>query len=156
MFSGVKLRFYRQRAGKTQEALAQELGITSAYLSNIENNKRTPSYKVMEAIALSLSIRAEDLLDKDGALPPIPINTTERGIVIEIGEGINKMRCILPPTPEAYLFISRQISDRKNETDPKLREFIDVWEHSNDEYKKRILEFARELDKTHFSRYDLM
>ena len=146
MFSGEKLRFYRQRAGKTQEALAQELGITSAYLSNIENNKRTPSPKVMEAIALSLSMCAEDLWEKDGTLPPIPISNAERGIVIEIGEGASKMRCIFPPTPEAYLFISRQISERKSGTDSKLREFIDIWEHSGDEYRERVLKFARETN----------
>ena len=145
------MRFYRQRAGKTQETLAQELGITSAYLSNIENNKRTPSHKIMEAIALSLSIRAEDLWEQDGTLPPIPISAAERGIVIEIGEGANKMRCIFPPTPEAYLFISRQIAERKSETDPRLQEFIDTWELSNDEDRARMLEFAREISL----RYDL-
>lgn len=142
------MRFYRQRAGKTQEALAQELGITSAYLSNIENNKRTPSYKIMEAIALSLSIRTEDLLEKNGTPPPIPISATEKGIVIEIGEGANKMRCIFPPTPEAYLFISRQITERTNDNDPRLREFIDTWEHSDEKYRERILEFAREINDT--------
>ena len=149
MFSGAKLRFYRQRTGKTQEALAQELGITSAYLSNIENNKRTPSHKIMEAIAVSLSIRTEDLWEKDGTLPPIPITVAERGIVIEIGEGANKMRCIFPPIPETYLFISRLIAERKNGNDPRLRELIDTWEHSDDESKERILEFAREIHKTH-------
>ena len=153
MFSGEKLRFYRHRAGKTQESLAQELGITSAYLSNIENNKRTPSPKIMEAIALSLSIHTEDLWKKDGTLPPIPISDIERGIVIEIGDGANKMCCIFPPTPEAYLFISRKIAERKNETDPKLREIIDMWEHSDDERRERMLKFAREINKTYSPQY---
>jgi transcriptional regulator with XRE-family HTH domain len=143
MFSGAKLRSYRQRAGKTQEALALELGITSAYLSNIENSKRTPSHKIMEAMAQSLSIDIRDLWENDGTLPPIPINATERGIVIEVGDGASKMRCILPSTHETYLFISRQIAEMKNEADPRLRELLDFWERSDERNKERILTFAR-------------
>ena len=143
MFSGVKLRFYRQRTGKTQEALAQELGIASAYLSNIENSKRTPSHKVMEAIAQSLFIDIKDLWEDDGTLPPIPITAAERGIVIEAGNGAGKIRCILPPTPEAYLFINGQIAERKNETDPRLRDLIGFWERAGEREKERILAFVK-------------
>ena len=145
MFSGVKLRYYRQRAGKTQEALALELGITSAYLSNIENNKRTPSHKILEALAYSLSISIDDLWEREGTLPPIPITAAERGIVIEKGEGANKVRIIFPPTQETYLFIRRQIAEMTNEADPLLRELMRAWESFSDENRARILELAKEI-----------
>ena len=142
------MRYYRQRAGKTQEALALELGITSAYLSNIEHNKRTPSHKIMEALAYSLSVSIDELWEKDGTLPPIPIKAAEKGIVIEIGEGATKERYILPPTQESYLFISRQIAKRTNETDPWLRELMRAWEGFSDENRARMLEMAKEIGKT--------
>ena len=143
MFSGERLRFYRQRIGKTQEALARELGITSAYLSNIENGKRTPSHKVMEAITQSLSIDVKDLWENDGTLPSLPISAEERGIVLEIGDGAGRIRCILPPTQESYLFISRQIAEKKKETDSRLQEVIDFWEQADEKDKDHILAYMR-------------
>ena len=146
MFSGTKLRFYRQRAGKTQEALARELGITSAYLSNIENSKRTPSHRIMEAMAQSLSIDVKDLWEDNGTLPPIPLSAAERGIVIEVGDGAGKIRCILPPTQEAYSFINRQITEKRNGVDSRLQELTESWERADENSKERILAFARGED----------
>ena len=139
MFSGSKLRFHRQRAGKTQESLARELGITSAYLSNIENSKRTPSHKIMEAMAHALSVNIEEFFESDGTLPPIPIGATEKGIVVETGEGVGKTRYILPPTPEAYEMVSRHITDWKNATDVRLQKIIDLWESATEADKEQMI-----------------
>ena len=139
MFSGSRLRFHRQRAGKTQETLARELGITSAYLSNIENNKRTPSHKVMDEMAYALSVQIEELFESDSTLPPMPISAKEKAIVVETGEGVNKTRYVLPPTPEAYDLVNRHIVDRKNTTDPRLQNIIDLWENSTEEDREKII-----------------
>jgi transcriptional regulator with XRE-family HTH domain len=139
MFSGSKLRFNRQRAGKTQEGLARELGITSAYLSNIENGKRIPSPKIMEELARALSVPLEELFEDSGALPPIPISAAEKGIVVETGEGIGKTRYILPPTPESYDLVSRHIREWKDSIDTRLKDIVDLWEKSSEEDKERII-----------------
>jgi transcriptional regulator with XRE-family HTH domain len=139
MFSGSKLRFHRQRTGKTQEELARELGITSAYLSNIENNKRTPSPKIMDELASALSVRIEELLEEGGVLVPIPISAAEKGIVVETGEGIKKVRYILPPTPESYKLVDRHIENRVNIIDSRLQNIVNLWEQSSEEEKERII-----------------
>jgi transcriptional regulator with XRE-family HTH domain len=139
MFSGSKLRINRQRVGKTQESLARELGITGAYLSNIENDKRKPSMKVMEAAAQALSIPIAPLWEDDGTLPPVPIKDAEKGIVIEHGEGVDKVRYILPPTSEASAIISQDIKTWMNNIDPGLAKIVRLWKKSNDEDKALII-----------------
>jgi transcriptional regulator with XRE-family HTH domain len=139
MFSGSKLRFNRLRAGKTQEGLARELGITSAYLSNLENGKRTPSPKIMEELARALSVPLEELFEDGGALPPIPISAAEKGILIETGEGVGKTRYILPPTPESYDLVSKHIMGWKEAIDIRLKDIVELWEKSSEEERERIM-----------------
>jgi transcriptional regulator with XRE-family HTH domain len=138
MFNGSKVRFYRQRTGKTQEGLAREVGITSSYLCNIENGKRTPSPKIMDGLANSLSVALEDLLDGNGVVPTIPISPAEKGIVVETGEGICKTRFILPPTRESFELVSRHIVNWKNHIEPRLKNIVDLWEQSSEGEKERI------------------
>jgi transcriptional regulator with XRE-family HTH domain len=138
MFSGSRLHFHRQRAGKTQEWLAREIGITSAYLCNIENGKRIPSPKVMDALANALSVRIEELLDGGDLLPPVPISAAEKGIVVETGEGANKVRYVLPPTPEAYELVSKHICNHEDMSDARLRMILDSWRGATEAEKVRI------------------
>jgi transcriptional regulator with XRE-family HTH domain len=138
MFNGSKLRFHRQRTGKTQEGLARELGITSAYLSNIENGKRTPSPRIMDELAQALSVPLEELLKDGGALPPIPISAAEKGIVVETGEGSHKIRYILPPTRESYDLVGKHIMNWRDSIDTRLKDIIDLWERSSEEERERI------------------
>ncbi len=50
LFAGAKVRAIREQAGATQSAFAQRLGISTAYLNQIENNQRPLSAQVLVAL----------------------------------------------------------------------------------------------------------
>ncbi len=50
------LKYYRNKAGLTQEKLSEITGISNDYLSEIERGKKTPSFKRIELIAKGLNI----------------------------------------------------------------------------------------------------
>lgn len=106
MFSGAKLRFYRYRSGRTQDELARAVGVTSAYLSNVEHGKRVPSPALMEELAKILSVKVEDLWDSDAVLPK---DEADRGIVLEYTRGNDRLRLLLPPTPQSYALATDKI-----------------------------------------------
>lgn len=56
------LRVWREYRGLTQEQLAAAVGITKAYISQIELGQKTGSAKVLARIAETLKIELEDLL----------------------------------------------------------------------------------------------
>jgi transcriptional regulator with XRE-family HTH domain len=148
MFSGTKLRFYRYKAGWTQEELARAIGITSAYLSNVEHGKRVPSPSVMESLAKELSVRTEELWENDSSVSPIPISDAEKGIILEYSRGTDKMKFILPPTPQSYALIADKISDWERSLDPDLRHIVDCWEEADGEAKRCILEICKQIKPT--------
>jgi transcriptional regulator with XRE-family HTH domain len=145
MFSGAKLRFYRYKTGRTQDELARAVGVTSAYLSNVEHGKRIPSPSVMETLAQELSVCIEELWDDDGTMPSIPIGTSGKGILLEHSEGTSKTRLVLPPTPESYALIAQELSGWKKPLDSNLRYIVDCWEEADDETKRRILEVCGQI-----------
>jgi transcriptional regulator with XRE-family HTH domain len=58
---GEKVRWYRRERGLTQEALAEALDFSVAYMSLIERGNRNPPYTTVVAIAQALGISARDL-----------------------------------------------------------------------------------------------
>lgn len=50
------IRERRKNIGVTQDVLAEKLGITTSYLSLIENNRREPSLKLRKRISKQLDI----------------------------------------------------------------------------------------------------
>ena len=59
------VRVWRKHRGMTQEALAQEAGISKPYLSQIETGKRTGTAEVLVAIADALGITVDDVMPRD-------------------------------------------------------------------------------------------
>lgn len=63
---GRKIQEARINQNKTQEELAEKVGITSSFLSNIETGKRKPSFETLIQIAECLELSLDYLiLDKD-------------------------------------------------------------------------------------------
>ena len=56
------IRAWRKYRKITMKELAAEVGISAAYLSQIENGKRTPSMKTLQAIAGALAVDLEMLV----------------------------------------------------------------------------------------------
>lgn len=139
MFSGAKLRFYRYRSGRTQDELARAVGVTSAYLSNVEHGKRVPSPALMEELARALEVKIDDLWSSDAVLPK---EQADRGIVLEYNRGSDRMRLVLPPTPQSYALIADKIADWESPFAPDLRRVIEAWDEVGDDAKKRIMEIC--------------
>lgn len=59
---GKRIQETRQRRGMTQSELAQKLGMTPKYISNLECGGKTPTLETFVAIANALEIDANTLL----------------------------------------------------------------------------------------------
>ncbi len=56
------VKVWREYRGITQQKLAQQAGISAAYLSQIETGKRTGSTEVLQAIAQALNLTLDDIV----------------------------------------------------------------------------------------------
>lgn len=59
---GANLRQIRQSRSLTQEALAEQLGVTPRYLAGIERGERNLTLDTVDVLADDLGVRALDLL----------------------------------------------------------------------------------------------
>jgi len=58
------LKVWREYRGYTQESLGTEAGIGKSYVSQIEAGTKTGSTKVLSALAKTLQVEIDDLLDR--------------------------------------------------------------------------------------------
>ena len=59
---GLKVSYFRKKAGMTQEQLAEKADITPEYLARIESEKYNPSLVVIVNLALALDVSIEKLI----------------------------------------------------------------------------------------------
>ncbi|MFH1011446.1 MAG: helix-turn-helix transcriptional regulator, partial [bacterium] len=59
---GERIREARKRAGLSQEALADRIGVNRSYLSLVENGKSSPTFEFVEKIAGGMALRVEDIV----------------------------------------------------------------------------------------------
>ncbi len=59
------IRVWREHRGLSQSEVAKQAGISKAYLSQLENNRRTGSAQVLAAIARVLKVNVDDLLPQE-------------------------------------------------------------------------------------------
>ena len=64
---GLKIAYYRKKKGYTQAGLAQQIGMSAAYLGQIERGNRGNSFSLetLYQIADALGIEAEVLLKEE-------------------------------------------------------------------------------------------
>ena len=64
---GLKISYYRKRAGLTQEDLAERVGVSTAYIGMIEapGVNKSASLKTLYAIATALGVPPYKLLQSD-------------------------------------------------------------------------------------------
>ena len=60
-----KIKTQRKKKGVTLKAVAERVGCTDAYISQIETGKAKPSIKVLQKIAKVLEVEIRDLLNND-------------------------------------------------------------------------------------------
>lgn len=56
------LKVWREHRGLTQEDLAEQVGVSGSYLSQIESGKREGTVRVYTALARALSVDVDDLV----------------------------------------------------------------------------------------------
>lgn len=56
---------YRKRAGLTQEELAQMVGVTNVYISNLETGLKKPSIKLAEMLAQELKTKWQNIYNSN-------------------------------------------------------------------------------------------
>lgn len=59
---GLRLKQFRKKRGITQEEIAKQLGVTVAYISNVENNKVKLNLRVLSFYANLLGVSIDYLL----------------------------------------------------------------------------------------------
>ena len=60
------IHVWRDYRGLTQQQLADKVGISKPYLSQLESGKRRGSMEVLQRIAQTLDVSLEDLVDIEG------------------------------------------------------------------------------------------
>lgn len=63
MTLGEKIKFYRTKLNLSQEAFAIKCNLSRNAIYNYENNKRTPTISILEAIAEGLNLSSYELLN---------------------------------------------------------------------------------------------
>ena len=64
------LAFWRKRSGKTQTAVAAQVGISQPYLAQLEAGVREPMAGVLAKIARAIGVQIDDLLIEDDGVTP--------------------------------------------------------------------------------------
>ena len=108
------IKALRQHRNLSQSELANLIPTAQAYLSRIERGVQDPSIDMLAKVAAALQCNISDLLceNKDLRLegPSVPEGTVkEQPIIIERTDGTTTTRYILPPTPETYEFLAKQL-----------------------------------------------
>lgn len=62
------LKYYRIKESFRQEDLAEKIGLTDKYISDLERSKFSPSLETIEKLANALNITADILLKDDKTL----------------------------------------------------------------------------------------
>ena len=138
----------RQQKGLTQAQLAEKIGIAASHYSNIEKGSRGTSMETLEAIVQVLGVSLDELWSDDGSpMPILPSASTEKGIVVENGEGVNRIRYILPPTKDTYDLIHQHMTQWESMSDPRVHELVQMWRAVDEDMKAKVLTLLREVYK---------
>jgi transcriptional regulator with XRE-family HTH domain len=58
----MRIKVLRKAAGKTQQVLAGDVGVSRIYIQALESNRRLPSMKLLHRLAKALDVDPGDLL----------------------------------------------------------------------------------------------
>ena len=62
---GKRLRYLRRQKDLTQEQLAEKVGISVEFLSNLERGINGPSFETLEKLSVTLEVELKNLFDFD-------------------------------------------------------------------------------------------
>lgn len=83
------MKYYRKRAGLTQEKLAETIGMSASYIGDMEARERFPSAETIDKIAKALNIPASILFNENGSPNSIK-STFEKKYAATLKEELSK------------------------------------------------------------------
>jgi len=87
---GVKIKRLREERGMTLRSMANKLGISASFLSQVESGKASPSLVTLKNISDVLSTTIGNLMGDNGRVETNPVVKSGEGThVREIGKGID-------------------------------------------------------------------
>ena len=109
---GERIKQAREALRLSQAALAEAVGVQTNTVWRWENQRATPDVEVISQIAQVLGVpvsyffyEANSAEKSEGKNVVPPVAGSAGPVVFQIGE----MRLELPPTPETYAFLERQL-----------------------------------------------
>jgi len=89
---GTSLRLIRKMHGKSAKELAQKLGISATYLSEIENDKKNVSLDLVQKYAEYFKVRPSTILffDEENMLTESPRRTSIRNAFIKYAKALER------------------------------------------------------------------
>lgn len=109
---GERIKQAREALRLSQAALAEAVGVQTNTVWRWENQRATPDVEVISQIAQALGVpvsyffyEANSAEKSEGKNVVSPVAGSAGPVVFQIGE----MRLELPPTPETYAFLERQL-----------------------------------------------
>ena len=106
---GERIKRAREALRLSQAALAEAVGVQTNTVWRWENQRATPDVEVISQIAQTLGVPVAyffcETEKSEGKNVVPPVAGSDAPVVFQIGE----MRLELPPTPETYAFLERQL-----------------------------------------------
>lgn len=116
---GARLNAMRSAAGMSQRQLAERAGVPHAQISNVENNKVSPSISTLRKILNGLGVNMADFFEPERSPPTGPffeadqlIDLTSKVATTTMGDGLGRM-------------VFRQIGDARGHNLQILHEVYD-------------------------------
>ena len=108
---GTVIREQREGTARSLRKLAENAGISTPYLSQIERGLRMPSAEILKSIARALSIRAEALFERAGLLEGV-------GEIATVREAIESDAELTPGQKQALMqiytsFVSESLQEEQ-------------------------------------------
>lgn len=119
------IRFYRQKAGLTQQQLADKLGVSQQYIGNYESGKRQPKIQTLQKIADALDVDVFSLADFDTATKMIE-------------DDINQKEEPVPPKQKPKE-VSQLLTTKEMQHIKKYRLLNEAGKEKTDEYMDLLL-----------------
>lgn len=83
------MKYYRKKAGLTQEKLAELVGMSTSYIGDMEARERFPSAETIDKIAEALNLRTSELFDERGS-PESTKETFEKIYATKLNDELKK------------------------------------------------------------------
>lgn len=83
---GKRIRYYREKAGVSQDELGKRVFVTNIHICNIEAGKKPPSIDLLIELANALAVSADDLLADSLDHPSTAADTSLHQLLLDCND----------------------------------------------------------------------